>query len=124
MDEQERNGRPRVEVEIASPEIAIATLRGEHDFDSKAELSDALERGSRHPYLLVDLGECAFVDSTVIGLLVATCERMWERDRRLELVIPREAAAIQRVMKIAGVTTFLTIHATRSDALACMQPSD
>jgi anti-anti-sigma factor len=124
MEEQDRNGRPTVEVEMASPDIAIATLRGEHDLGSQAELSDALERASQHPYLLVDLGECAFVDSTVMGLLVVTCQRMWERDRRLELVIPRDAAAIQRVMKIAGLTSFLSIHATRSEALAGMQSSE
>jgi anti-anti-sigma factor len=124
MDEDERERRPSVEVEIVSPEIAIATLRGEHDLNSKDELSEALARTSEHHYLLIDLGECAFLDSSVIGLIVVTCQRMWEGDRRLELVIPREAAAIQRVMKIAGLTTFLTIHETRAEALAGMQPSD
>jgi hypothetical protein len=60
----------------------------------------------------------------VIGLIVATCQRMWEQDRRLELVIPRESETIQRVMKIAGLTTFLTIHATRAEALASLQAPD
>jgi anti-anti-sigma factor len=124
MEQHVRDGRPTVEVEIVSPEIAIATLRGEHDRGSQAELGDELARASEHHYLLVDLGECAFVDSTVMGLLVVTCQRMWERDRRLELVIPREAATIRRVLKIAGLTTFLTIHETRGEALADVQSHD
>ena len=111
-------------MEIVSPGIAIATLRGEHDLDSQAELARELARASKHHHLLVDLGECAFIDSTVMSLLVVTCQRMWERDRRLELVIPREAATIRRVLKIAGLTTFLTIHETRGEALAGVQSHD
>jgi hypothetical protein len=57
----------------------------------------------------------------VIALLVATCQRMWERDRRLELVVPDDASAIRRVITIAGLTTFLTIHETRAAAIAGVQ---
>jgi anti-anti-sigma factor len=113
--------RPTVEVEIVSPDIGIATLCGEHDLGSKAELAEALARASEHRCLLVDLGECTFLDSTVLALLVATCQRMWEQDRRLELVIPDDASAIRRVITIAGLTTFLTIHEFRAAAIAGMQ---
>jgi anti-anti-sigma factor len=124
MDENERARRPTVSVETVAPDIGIATLGGEHDLDSKEALSDALARASEHSCLLVDLGECTFLDSTVIGLLVVTCQRMWEQGRRLELVIPREAELIHRVMKIAGLTTFLTIHGTRAEALASLQAEE
>jgi anti-anti-sigma factor len=124
MDENERGRRPTVEVETVAPDIGIATLRGEHDLATKAALSDALARAGEHSCLLVDLGACTFLDSTVIGLIVATCQRMWERDRRLELVIPREAETIRRVMKVAGLTTFLTIHATRAEAIAAVRAQE
>ncbi|HET6175271.1 MAG TPA: STAS domain-containing protein [Gaiellales bacterium] len=120
MNANER-GQQTVELAQHAPDIAIATLRGEHDLDSRAELDGALTRGSEHSFLLVDLSECGFLDSTVIGLLVVTCQRMWERDGRLELVVPAEAAALQRVMEIAGLTTFLTIHETRSEGIAAME---
>jgi anti-anti-sigma factor len=124
MDENERGRRPTVEVESVASDIGIATLRGEHDLATRAALSDALARASEHSCLLVDLGACTFLDSTVIGLIVATCQRMWEQDRRLELVIPSEAEPIHRVMKVAGLTTFVTIHATRSEALETLQTED
>jgi anti-anti-sigma factor len=124
MEPHVQDARPTVQVEIVAPGIAIATLRGEHDLDSRAELAGELARASEHHHLLVDLGECAFIDSTVMSLLIVTCQRMWERDRRLELVIPAEAEVIQRVLKIAGLTTFLTIHQTREEALACAQAHD
>jgi anti-anti-sigma factor len=124
MDENGRGRRPTVEVETVAPDIGIATLRGEHDLATKAALIDALARASEHNRLLVDLGACTFLDSTVIGLIVSTCQRMWERDRRLELVIPPEAEAIRRVVRVAGLATFLTIHATRAEALADMQAEE
>jgi len=119
-----RGRRPTVEVESVTSDIGIATLRGEYDLATRAALSDALARASEHSCLLVDLGACTFLDSTVIGLIVATCQRMWERDRRLELVIPPEAEPIHRVMRVAGLATFVTIHATRSEALAILQTDE
>jgi len=124
MDGNERGSRPTVEVESVATDIGIATLRGEHDLTTKEALSDALARASAHSCLLVDLGACTFLDSTVIGLIVATCQRMWEQDRRLELVIPPEAEPIHRVMRVAGLATFVTIHATRSEALAILQTDE
>ena len=123
MDEK-RGRRPTVEVESVASDIGIATLRGEYDLAARAALSDAVARASEHRCLLVDLVACTFLDSTVIGLIVATCQRMWERDRRLELVIPSEAEPIHRVMKVSGLTTFVTIHATRSEALATLQTEE
>ena len=125
MEEKDDRGRrPTVEVETVASDIGIATLRGEHDLATKAALSDALAHASEHNRLLVDLGACTFLDSTVIGLIIATCQRMWERDRRLELVIPREAEVIHRVVKVAGLTTFVTIHATPAEALAILQTEE
>ena len=110
--------RPAVGLEVHAPDIAIVMLTGEHDLNSKAELGDALGRASEQRFVLVDLSECTFVDSTVLALIVASCQRVWEHDGRLELVIPRDTATVHRVLKIAGLTTFLTIHETRDKALA------
>jgi anti-anti-sigma factor len=120
MTENDRTRRPTVSLELHGPDVAIATLRGEHDLDSKAELADVLRRASAQRYVLVDLSECTFIDSTVLGLLVVTCQRMWEQDGRLELVIPDETSAVRRVIKVAGLSTFLTIHRTRDEGLAGM----
>ena len=67
--------------------------------------------------MLVDLSECSFIDSTVIGALVRAFQAFGEQGRRLELTIPPGANAIQRVAKVAGLTTFLVIHETRSAGL-------
>jgi len=121
MQDDDRTRRPTIRLELHTPDIAIVTLTGEHDLASKAELTDVLARASAHRSVLVDLSDCTFVDSTVLSLLVLTCQSQWERDGRLELVIPRETSAIQRVLTIAGLTTFLTIHETRHEGLARLE---
>jgi anti-anti-sigma factor len=121
MQDDDRTTRPTIRLELHAPDIAVVTLTGEHDLASKADLADVLARASAQRYVLVDLGECTFLDSTVLSLLVLTCQSQWERDGRLELVIPRDTSAIQRVMTIAGLTTFLTIHETREDGLARLE---
>ncbi|MDP9259168.1 MAG: STAS domain-containing protein [Actinomycetota bacterium] len=99
-------------------------VRGEHDLRTRAELAEALERASAHPHVLVDLSECSFMDSSVIGALFVASKRLEERDGRLEVVIPPEAHTLQRVAKIAGIHTFLPVHETRGAALASIQPKE
>ena len=127
-DKSERTPPPErgtVEVEIhPQPGVAVVAVRGEHDLRTKAELAEALERASAHPHVLVDLSECSFMDSSVIGALFVASKRLEERDGRLELVIPPEAHMLQRVANIAGLAGSLPIHETRSAALASIQPKE
>jgi anti-anti-sigma factor len=109
---------------VYAPDIAIATLGGEHDLNSKAEVGDVLVRASAQPFVLVDLSECTFIDSTVLALLVITRQRLWERGGRLELVVPHETSAVQRVMQIAGLTAYLTIHETRDEGIASLRAAE
>jgi anti-anti-sigma factor len=113
-----------VRLELLAPEIAVVTLTGEHDLSSKEDVGTALARAGAQRQVVVDLSECAFLDSTVLGLLVVTCQRQGERDGRLELVVPADAASIRRTMRIAGLTTFLTIHETREQALAALRAAE
>jgi anti-anti-sigma factor len=107
-----------VSLERHSPAVAIVTLRGEHDLATRPEITAALARAGGEADVLVDLSDCTFIDSSVIGALVAAFQAFAERGRRLELAIPPDAAAIQRVAHVAGLRTFLTIHETRSAGLA------
>jgi len=105
-------------VERHAPGVVLVTLRGEHDLNTRPQLGDALARAAGEASVLVDLSECDFIDSTVIGALVVTSQTVTERGRRFELVIPADAKAVQRVARVAGLATFLTIHETREAGLA------
>ena len=98
-DEAERRralaGEPApgtVALERPAPGAAIVTLRGEHDLSTRAEISDALARVGNEAHVLVDLSECSFIDSSVIGVLVVAFQALDEQGRRLELAIPSAAA--------------------------------
>jgi anti-anti-sigma factor len=107
--------RGTVEVELhPQPGVAVVAVRGEHDLRTKAELAEALERASAHPHVLVDLSECSFMDSLVIGALVVASKRLEERDGRLEVVIAPEAHTVHRLAELTRLATFLPIHAARS----------
>jgi anti-anti-sigma factor len=59
-----------LEVENHAPNVAIVAVRGEHDLTTKPALAEALARASDHLNVLVDLSECPFMDSSLIGALV------------------------------------------------------
>jgi anti-anti-sigma factor len=129
-DEDERGAAPvdgpvtgSVSLERHSPGAAIITLCGEHDLATRAEINATLARVGDGVDLLVDLSDCSFIDSSVIGALVAAFQVLAAQGRRLELTIPPEAVAVRRVAQVAGLTTFLTIHETRSAGLASISAS-
>jgi anti-anti-sigma factor len=103
---------PTVEVRYAAESVpgyeALVSLGGEHDLASSDELRATLE-----PILgnvLVDLTRCEFIDSTVIGVLLAKQKDMQREGRRLDLVVPRENAAVARVIDVVGMRGLLTVH--------------
>jgi len=51
-------------------EPIIVTLRGEYDLDRQAELRRELEAFYLHPYLVLDLTQITYVDSTCISEFV------------------------------------------------------
>jgi anti-anti-sigma factor len=116
--EPQQPRKPEIEVEAISAAVAVVTLRGEHDLGAKSELADALAVAGRQPHVVVDLSECTFIDSTVLALLLAAHRSQIERAGRLDLVIPSSARAIQRITNLARIDTLLTVHETRSGALA------
>jgi anti-anti-sigma factor len=111
-------GPRAIQVERHAPGVMLVALRGEHDLNTRPQLGEALARAGEEASVLVDLSECEFIDSTVIGALVVTFQTVTGNGRRFELVIPADASAVQRVARVSGLATFLTIHETREAGLA------
>ncbi len=59
-----------LEVQFRLPGIALVQLRGEHDLSGKEALAEALASASDQLNVLVDLSECTFMDSSVLGVLI------------------------------------------------------
>lgn len=110
--------RPTAEVDSVADEVAIVTVRGEHDLSTQSELERALAQAGRRRHVLVDLSHCDFMDSTALAVLLSAHQRQAKRDGRLELVIPSGAHPIERIATLARIHAIVTTHATREAGLA------
>jgi anti-anti-sigma factor len=101
-----------VEVEIrparAPQYAAIVILRGEHDLASTSALRAALS--PLFGDVLIDLSECTFVDSSVIGALVAASQALQREGHALSLVVPPENVNVARTLEIVRIGDLLRIH--------------
>jgi anti-anti-sigma factor len=116
---------PGVEVRYAAPRssayAAIVSLYGEHDLDSHDTIATALE-----PIVgdvLLDLSDCQFIDSTVVGAIIAKSRELQHAGHRLELVAPRSNAHVTRVLDVIGMRALLTVHERAPVALSRRAPT-
>lgn len=56
-------------------DTAVVRLVGDHDLSSAGVVRDALKDVSEHRLVVLDVSRCTFVDSTVLGVLVAAGRR-------------------------------------------------
>jgi anti-anti-sigma factor len=104
------------------PDVAILTLRGEHDLDTAPQIAQQLACGRSFSQMLVDLSECDFIDSTVISALLRASNRMHARGAKFMLVIPDERhLAIKRIFELMSIERRLPIYPSRADALAAFR---
>ena len=109
---------PGIDVHTSHEGVAVVALRGEHDLASRDELAAALERaGAAVPLVVVDLSECAFIDSTVIAVIVTACARVQAEGRRLALVIPQTGGIVARTAELSGLRSLVPTFASLAGAL-------
>jgi anti-anti-sigma factor len=119
LPDPEVDNGPRVELLCPSDALAIVELVGEHDLGRYKPISDALHlAAARRRHVLVDLSRCAFIDSTVVTLLLVARDEVTSDHGRFALIIPTETSAIARVADVMGLVELFTIYSNREDASA------
>ena len=85
-------------------------LAGDLDMSATFQLEPVLDRvldsGARE--LVLDLGGVSFVDSSGLGLLIATHERA--RDAGVDMAVTGARPEVQRVFRIAGLDGVLPVR--------------
>ncbi len=104
--------------------ILALVVSGELDLNTAPELDAPLEEavtGAGDPSVLIDLSSCEFIDSTGISLIVRAWQRL-DRDAGGDgdgrLVICCSNDQVQRLLKITGVESSISMHPDRDSALA------
>jgi anti-anti-sigma factor len=87
---------------------AIVALRGEHDLATSPEIHAALTPIAGH--VLVDLSQCSFMDSAVIGALLGKYQDLQRDGHRLELVVPQSNTAVRRTIELVAIGNLITVH--------------
>jgi anti-anti-sigma factor len=107
-----------VEVGYIGSGLACVELRGEHDLNSEAVLKPALAEAVAHSSVLVDLSDCAFIDSMVVLWLIQAARTVQARAERLMLVIPDAQTEVARVAKLINLSEVMPIYPSRQAALS------
>jgi anti-sigma B factor antagonist len=110
----------QIEVEHLSATTAALVLRGEHDIYTVPAMRERLgELHQRELYVIIDLSQTAFLDSSVLGALLGATEAARAQDRDVAIVLgdpPTQAVA--RIFEVTGLADVLATRSTRDEAHA------
>jgi anti-anti-sigma factor len=99
--------------------ICLVRVHGEIDLSNAHEVSSAIGTvmGQETRWLVVDLSEITYLDSSGVALLLRLAERLQTRRRQLHLVVPR-GSPVRRVLVFTGLPRVISVEARLEDALA------
>jgi anti-sigma B factor antagonist len=110
--------QPTIDVRSPQPHAALLVLGGEHDLYSADRLRETIDMSlSGCDHLIVDLSAAAFIDSTIIGVLVQTMKKASGLGRKFSVVLGT-APVVERALEVSGVLPLLNVRPTVERALA------
>jgi anti-sigma B factor antagonist len=95
----------------------VVVMRGEHDLSTADELRGRLDevRAQGQPFV-VDLTEVTFVDSAVLGVLIAAHDHAVGDGTRVGFAVG-SGRAVRKIVDLTGLDAVLPITDTRAEAL-------
>jgi anti-sigma B factor antagonist len=119
QDEKNLNPTP---FELAGEEregVQILIVTGELDLNTAPRLEERLGDGSEGG-ILIDLSGCEFIDSTGIGLIVRTWQRLEPADGEgiSRFALCGLSDQVQRLLEITGLRSSISTYLSRDEAVA------
>jgi anti-sigma B factor antagonist len=96
-----------------SASVLVIELEGEFDLAERDRVTDAFKVAHNSPMVVVNLEKAAYIDSTVLGCLVALRKATRERGARLFLVGLR--SHVLRLFEVTGLREIFDVRASLSD---------
>ena len=102
------------------PDGVVISLSGDHDLSTKPQLAGALKRlrSASWANIVLDLRQCTFVDSTIIGAILAARRQDASRAPNVSVVLPDDTSYVYRALTVVGLTALVPAHASIEAALA------
>jgi anti-sigma B factor antagonist len=95
----------------------VVNLAGDHDLSTVPELHMALSDAADAD-VIVDLSQATFIDSAVLGELIASHRDATSAGRRWSLVVGAgSGAAVRRILELTGLGAVMAVYTTRDEAL-------
>jgi anti-anti-sigma regulatory factor len=101
----------------AIPGGVVIALSGDHDLSTKREVVESLGLVRREQRLLIDLQRCTFVDSTIIGAILAVCGRGSSREPDVCVVLPPDSSYVYRALSVIGLRDLVPAYRSIEAAL-------
>ena len=100
----QENERGTVRVERDSRGVSVVVLAGEHDMETAAEVTDALDDArASGDAVVVDVTGLEFADSSIVHAILYGFERAQRPARRAYVVQIGTAAIVERLFDLTGV---------------------
>jgi anti-anti-sigma factor len=112
----EKSSSPPVRIDVAAgsrPGVVILQIHGPLEITNFAEF-EQLTRGNQAPVLIIDLADVSYIDSAVLGSLVAMHVASARNQRKYALVNANQR--IQNMLTVSGVGEVLISFPTLAEA--------
>jgi anti-sigma B factor antagonist len=99
---------PQFEHRSVAESVAVLTVKGELDIGSADALRDALDaaEAASTTVVRIDAADVDFLDSTALGVILASAQRLEARGSRLELM--NASAPVRRILDMTLIAR--TVH--------------
>jgi anti-anti-sigma factor len=101
------------------PGGVLISLRGDHDLATKPRLVEALTRfrPQRGGAIVIDLRQCTFLDSTIIGAILTAHGAGGAHEPRVSVVLPDDTSYVCRALSVIGLRELVPAHLSIEAAL-------
>ncbi len=94
--------------------VQVLSAEGELDLHTSAQLDEAL-RSTESSHVILDLTEVPFIDSTALGIVMASTKRLRAQGR--ELIVCAGNPTVSRVLSITGLDRSLNVRPSLAEAI-------
>jgi anti-anti-sigma regulatory factor len=99
------------------PGGVVVALCGDHELSTKPQLLEALSHVRREQRVVIDLQRCTFVDSTIIGAILAAFQAGGSEEPNLSVVLPDDTSYVYRALSVIGLSDVVPAYLSAEAAL-------